>query len=108
MKRTQCLQFLIFQRPRIFLLKMKNFTYMIILISKQLKLVKLYFSEEIAKKYKESYIDLHISGAHVKDLQRTAQLLSKKYDKTLDEVFMDSLKIMQNSFSTTLTKKTGF
>jgi len=53
------------------------------------QLVELYFNKEIAEEYAHLCYDIQFSGAHIKEIQRTARLQSKKKSLPLNEVFTE-------------------
>lgn len=65
------------------------------------QLVNLYFGEDVALKYSEKCRGLNFTGAHIKEIQRTANLLiAKSADMlTYDDVFVESLELVKSNFS---------
>lgn len=72
------------------------------------QLVALYFGEEIAEKYKSTYIDKRLAGSHIKELKRTCSMLCKKRSVTVDDIFLEAFDLVAENFSITLQKGVGF
>lgn len=71
------------------------------------QLIELYFSKETAEKYAHLCTDIQFSGAHIKEIKRTAKLRAKKKSVSIDEVFQESFELVKKNFSTEL-KPFGF
>lgn len=63
------------------------------------KLVTLYFNDDISKKFAFRCYDKKFSGSHIKEIQRTANLLSKKRTDNIENVFEESVQLVQENFS---------
>ena len=73
------------------------------------RLLELYFKDvNLSRAQKRLCYNCEFSGSHIKELWRTATLLSKKQNKTLAEVFEKAVETVGSNFSTTLTGKMGF
>jgi len=70
------------------------------------RLIDIYFNNDISSKYGKLCHDIKFTGAHIKELQRTANLLIAKSDKklTYDDVFVESLDLVKNNFSMGLSE----
>lgn len=68
------------------------------------ELVNLYFNEDISKKYAHLCYKKNFSGAHIKEIQRTANLLSKKRNEKIDVVFQDAVGLVSENFSPKLNE----
>lgn len=74
------------------------------------KLFELYVGKDLEHIY-GSYCkkaNLKLTGSHIKEISRTAELLSKKNNKTVPEVLVESIETVLNSFNTTIGGKFGF
>jgi len=63
------------------------------------KLVELYFSKEISKEFSMNCYGKEFSGSHIKEVQRTANLLSKKRGQDISTVFQESVELVFDNFS---------
>lgn len=63
------------------------------------QLVELYFDKNIADSFSSLCYDKKFSGSHIKEVQRTANLLSKKRDQSVTEVFAESVSLVKENFS---------
>ena len=73
------------------------------------QLLALYFKDvTLSRAQKRLCYGAEFSGSHIKELWRTATLLSKKQNKSLAEVFEKAVETVASNFSTTLTGKMGF
>lgn len=67
------------------------------------KLVELYFDKNIADSFSTICYNKKFSGAHIKEVQRTANLLSKKRNQDIQDVFAESVNLVAENFSPKLT-----
>lgn len=72
------------------------------------QLIELYFNKNISDKYAKTCYNKQFTGAHIREIRRTATILSLKEKKKTEEVFEKSVKLVSSNFSTTLGDKTGF
>ena len=72
------------------------------------QLVELYFNKDIADEYANECHDKTFSGAHIKEVQRTANLLSKKRHEDIKAVFKESVDLVKDNFSPKLAPEVGF
>lgn len=63
------------------------------------RLVKLYFDKDIADEFSSLCHNKEFSGSHVKEIQRTVNLLSTKRNQTVSEVFAESVDLVHDNFS---------
>jgi len=63
------------------------------------KLVELYFNKDIAEKHSQICYSKKFSGSHIKEVQRTANLLSKKRGEDIENVFVESVELVAENFS---------
>jgi SpoVK/Ycf46/Vps4 family AAA+-type ATPase len=63
------------------------------------RLVKLYFNDDISEKFSVLCYNKEFSGSHIKEVQRTVNLLSKKRNQTTLEVFEESVQLVHDNFS---------
>ena len=63
------------------------------------KLVELYFDEDIANNHSDACYNKKFSGSHIKEVQRTANLLSKKRSQDISDVFVESVELVAENFS---------
>lgn len=61
-------------------------------------LLTLYFDKYIAEQYAYQCCNLNFTGSHLKELRRTTDLLSKKHNKSINEVFDQALDIIKQNF----------
>jgi SpoVK/Ycf46/Vps4 family AAA+-type ATPase len=74
-----------------------------------LQLFKLYFGEELEYIYKGVALPkIGITGAHIREMKRTAKLLMKKNNAELKDVLEEAIKTVSNAFSVNVTSKVGF
>jgi len=67
------------------------------------KLVELYFDKDIKDLFAEKCFNLSFTGAHIKEIKRTADLkISKNKKLTYKDVFLESLKTVKENFIITL------
>jgi len=79
------------------------------------QLIKTLFSKyvgsdlvDIYGKHCKSLVDRKTTGSHIREISRTAKMLSKKNNKELRDVLEDSIEIVNKSFSTTIESSFGF
>lgn len=73
------------------------------------ELVELKFAGDgITPELKKLCHNLKWTGAHIHELRRTCKLYSKKRDKTIAEVFAESVDIVKQSFSMHIKPNIGF
>jgi predicted AAA+ superfamily ATPase len=71
-------------------------------------LVDLYFKEDtISPEQKSLCYNKRFTGSHIKEVQRTAKLLSHKRQKPISEVFAEAVQIVSQNFHIP-ERKTGF
>ena len=63
------------------------------------KLVKLYFDDDISDKFSKDCYNKNFSGSHIKEVQRTANLLAKKRGQEIQNVFQESVELVHENFS---------
>ncbi|MFH1610553.1 MAG: ATP-binding protein [Patescibacteria group bacterium] len=69
-------------------------------------LMILYFDISTATQHAYKCCNLNFTGSHIKELKRTTSLLSKKHNKSINEVFDQALDIIKQNFPNQ-TKKLG-
>jgi hypothetical protein len=52
--------------------------------------------------------DKGFTGAHIKEIRRTANLLSKRKGIKVKDVFEESVKVVHQNFSVTINSEIGF
>jgi len=72
------------------------------------KLITLYFDKKTSDKYSTTCYNKNFTGAHIKEIKRTATILSVKDNTDIDSVFEKSVKLVYDNFSITLRNKPGF
>ena len=69
------------------------------------QLIELYFNKEIKELFAEKCFNLSFTGAHIKEIKRTADLkISKNKKLTYKDVFMESLEMVKENFIITLNQ----
>jgi ATP-dependent Zn protease len=68
------------------------------------QLVELYFDKNIADSFSTICYNRNFSGSHIKEVQRTANLLSKKRNQDIQDVFKESVDLVAENFSPKLTQ----
>lgn len=68
------------------------------------KLVELYFDKNIADSFSTVCYNKNFSGAHIKEIQRTSNLLAKKRNQDIQDVFKESVNLVAENFSPKLTQ----
>ncbi|MDW8438169.1 MAG: ATP-binding protein [Chloroherpetonaceae bacterium] len=64
------------------------------------QLIELYFKGEgISQEQKALCYNKRFTGSHIKEIQRTAELLSRKHQKPIAEVFEQAVRIVAQNFS---------
>ena len=72
------------------------------------QLIELYFDKNISEKYSQRCYEKNFTGAHIKEIKRTATILSLKEKNAIENVFEKSVDLVASNFSTTLKQKPGF
>lgn len=79
------------------------------------KLLNSLFSTYIGKKHEKIYSsycsrngELKLTGAHIKEISRTAKMISKRKNKEIEEVLQESIETVLKSFNTTIKSALGF
>lgn len=68
------------------------------------QLVELYFDKNIADSFSTICYNKNFSGAHIKEIQRTSNLLAKKRNQDIQDVFKESVDLVAENFSPKLTQ----
>jgi hypothetical protein len=73
------------------------------------QMIKLYFDKQsITKQMYPLCHDKGFTGAHIKEIRRTANLLSKRKGIKVKDVFEESVKVVHQNFSVTINSEIGF
>lgn len=68
------------------------------------ELVELYFNSEIKELFAKECFNLSFTGAHIKEIKRTADLKISKNEKlTYKDIFIESLEVVKENFIITLS-----
>ena len=70
-------------------------------------LLELYFDKNIKNEFSSICYNNKFTGSHIKEIKRTATILSLKQNRDIKDVFKKSVDLIKANFSTTL-KKAGF